>query len=75
MRRFNPLRRVGPPALLGVVLGVGALSGGHRLWPVGVVPGVIFSVLGVRIAYDRRLARGADQIREATAWNAWTPAW
>jgi hypothetical protein len=29
----------------------------------------------VRIAYDRRLARGADQIREATAWNAWTPAW
>jgi hypothetical protein len=39
------------------------------------VPGVIFSVLGVRIAYDRRLARGADQIREATAWNAWTPAW
>jgi hypothetical protein len=75
MRRFNPLRRVGPPALLGVVLGVVALSGGHRLWPVGVVPGVIFSVLGVRIAYDRRLARGADQIREATAWNAWTPAW
>jgi hypothetical protein len=75
MRRFNPLSRVGPPALLGVILGVAAVSGGHRLWPLGIVPGVIFCVLGVRIGYDPGLARGADQIREATPWNAWTPAW
>jgi hypothetical protein len=75
MQRFNPLSRVGPPALLGVVGGVVVLGGGHHLWALGLLPGFVFSVLGVRIAYDARLARGADQIREATPWNAWAPLW
>jgi hypothetical protein len=75
MRRFNPLNRVGPPALLSVVTGVISLSAGHRLWVLGLVPGLILSVLGVQIAYDARLGRGADLIRKATTWNAWIPTW
>jgi hypothetical protein len=75
MERFNPLKRVGLPALLGVIGGAMALSGGRHLSALGLVPGVVFSVLGVRIAYEARLARGADQIGAATLWNAWTPIW
>jgi hypothetical protein len=75
MQRFNPLKRVGPPALLGVIGAIVALTGGHHLGAIGLVPGLVFSVLGIRIAYDPRLARGATQIREATPWNAWIPTW
>jgi hypothetical protein len=73
MERFNPLKGVGVLALLGVIGGAMALSGRRHLSALGLVPGVVFSVLGARIAYEARLARGADQIRAATLWNAWTP--
>jgi hypothetical protein len=38
-----------------------------------ILPGLIFSVLGVRIAYDARLTSRADRIRAATPWNGWMP--
>ena len=75
IRAFNPLERVGPPALLAVALGVVAISGGHHLWPVAIVPGVILSVLGVRIAYGRGLTRDAERLKNTTPWNAWLPLW
>ena len=75
MNRFDPLRRVGLPALLGVVVAVVSLAGGRHLWVIGIVPGVIFSVLGVRIAYDARLTSGAERIRAATPWNGLVPLW
>jgi hypothetical protein len=70
---FNPLTRVGPPALLAVLGGCAALVGGRYTWPIAAIPGVILCVLGVRIAYDSGLVVDAERIREATPWNAATP--
>lgn len=61
--------------MLAVVLGVVALAGGHGLWAIGLIPGLLLAVLGVRIAYDGRLARGADRIRDATPFSAYLPSW
>jgi hypothetical protein len=38
-----------------------------------VIPGAIFVVLGARIAYDDRLAAGAERIRSSQPWNAGLP--
>jgi hypothetical protein len=70
---FNQLTRVGPPALLAVIVGCAALVGGHYAWPVAMVPGVILCVVGLRIAYDSGLTADAERIRNATPWNRGTP--
>lgn len=73
---LNPLRHIGPPAMLGVLVAVLAIvGGGPWAWTTGLVPGVIFLVLGVRIAYDSRLSADADRIRGSQPWNAGTPLW
>jgi hypothetical protein len=55
---LNPFRYTVRPALAGCALGLLALGGGHYLLPLAVVPGVIFCVIGGRIAIDRRIAYG-----------------
>lgn len=48
---LNPFRSTGRPAVAGTALGLLAVAGGHYLLPLAVVPGVIFCVIGGRIAF------------------------
>jgi hypothetical protein len=48
---LNPFRFTARPALAGLVFGLLAVAGGHYLLPLALVPGVIFCVIGGRIAY------------------------
>jgi hypothetical protein len=65
---LNPFRQVAIPALFASVVGVVSLVGGHYLWPLGIVPGVSFCVIGARIAYGHSGAASYLRAREAVPW-------
>ena len=69
LKRFNPFRNTGAPALLSVVIGILCVVGGRYVWPLAVLPGVALCVVGTRIAYGHRGA--ADYVR----WRRLVPGW
>jgi hypothetical protein len=64
VEKLNPFRHVAAPALAAAALGVVCVAGGRYVWPLGLVPGAIFCVIGTRIAYGNRGAANYLRRRE-----------
>jgi hypothetical protein len=65
---LNPFRQLLRPVAIAIALAVVAVAGGRYLWPVAIVPGLIFCVIGARIAYGHRGADDYLRLRASIPW-------